>query len=125
MPEKKKRPNSGSAIGVGLALGAGVGLLMDNLPMGIAIGLALGVAFGGVSQVRQRDAGQRDGADDDDAGPGTGADDREIELDCDYNLRFEYVIDAITAVSGKVQQGEIVKLIDKIKFAPPRGAPQP
>ncbi|HBO42498.1 MAG TPA: biopolymer transporter ExbD [Planctomycetaceae bacterium] len=61
----------------------------------------------------------------DDAGPGSGADDREIELDCDYNLRFEYVIDAITAVSGKVQQGEIIKLIDKIKFAPPRGAPQP
>ena len=51
--------------------------------------------------------------------------DAEVELDCDYNLRFEYVIDAITAVSGKVQQGEIVKLIDKIKFAPPRGAPQP
>lgn len=73
MPEKKKRPNPGSAIGVGLALGAAFGLLMDNLAMGIAIGLALGVAFGGVSQVRQRDAGQRDGADDDDAGPADGA----------------------------------------------------
>jgi biopolymer transport protein ExbD len=59
----------------------------------------------------------------DDAGPGSGADDREIELDCDYNLRFEFVIRAITAVSGKIQNGEVVKLIDKIKFAPPREEP--
>ena len=59
----------------------------------------------------------------DDAGPGSGAEDREVELDCDYHLRFEYAIDAITAVSGKVQQGEIVKLIDKIKFTPPRKPP--
>lgn len=71
--EKKKRPNPGSAIGVGLALGAAFGLLMDNLAMGIAIGLALGVAFSGVSQVRNRGEAQQDGADDDDAGPGTGA----------------------------------------------------
>ncbi|HLA83776.1 MAG TPA: biopolymer transporter ExbD [Thermoguttaceae bacterium] len=57
----------------------------------------------------------------DDAGPGS-AEDSEIELDCDYNLRFEYAIDAITAVSGKIQQGEIIKLIDKIRFAPPRAS---
>ena len=61
----------------------------------------------------------------DDAGPGSGAEDQEVELDCDYNLRFEYAIDAITAVSGKVQHGEIVKLIDKIKFTPPREVPMP
>ncbi|MBN1589220.1 MAG: biopolymer transporter ExbD [Pirellulales bacterium] len=61
----------------------------------------------------------------DDAGPGSIAEDTEIELDCDYNLRFEYAIDAITAISGKVRDGEIVKLIDKIKFAPLRKAPQP
>lgn len=56
----------------------------------------------------------------DDAGPGSGAEDSEIELDCDYNLRFEYAVDAITAVSGKIQQGEMIKLIDKIRFAPAR-----
>jgi biopolymer transport protein ExbD len=56
----------------------------------------------------------------DDAGPGSAAADTEIELQCDYNLRFAYAIDAITAVSGRVEQGEIVKLIDKIRFAPPR-----
>ena len=56
----------------------------------------------------------------DDTGPGSLAASTEIELDCDYNLRFEYTINAITAVSGEVRNGEIVKLIEKIKFAPPR-----
>lgn len=56
----------------------------------------------------------------DDAGPGSLAASTEIELDCDFKLRFEYTIDAITAVSGEVRGGEIVKLIEKIKFAPPR-----
>lgn len=56
----------------------------------------------------------------DDAGPGSSAKGAEIELDCDFRLRFEYTIDAITAVSGEVRNGEIIKLIEKIKFAPPR-----
>lgn len=45
----------------------------------------------------------------------------EVELDCDYRLRYEYVIEAITAVSGYVDEdGRIIKLVEKIKFAPPR-----
>ena len=56
----------------------------------------------------------------DDTGPGSLAASTEIELDCDYKLRFEYTINAITAVSGEVRNGEIVKLIEKIKFAAPR-----
>ncbi len=45
----------------------------------------------------------------------------EIELDCDYNLDYEYVIRAITAVSGyRGGDGQIVKLVEKIKFSPPR-----
>ena len=55
-----------------------------------------------------------------DAGPGllSGA---EIELDCDYNLKYAAVTDAITAVLGhKTEDGTIVKLIEKIRFAPPR-----
>ncbi len=44
----------------------------------------------------------------------------EVELDCDYQLRYEYVIEAITAVSGYVDEGRVVKIIEKIKFAPPR-----
>ena len=40
----------------------------------------------------------------------------------DYNLRYEYTVEAITAVSGYVDEttGQIVKLVEKIKFAPPR-----
>ena len=50
----------------------------------------------------------------DDGGP-------EIEIDTDYNLRYAYVIQAITSVSGyKDESDQIVKLIEKIKFAKPR-----
>jgi len=44
----------------------------------------------------------------------------EIEIDTDYNLRYEYVIDAITAVSGYKDGNQVVKLIERIKFAKPR-----
>ncbi|HVX63122.1 MAG TPA: biopolymer transporter ExbD [Pirellulales bacterium] len=45
----------------------------------------------------------------------------EVEIDADYNLRYENVIAAITAVSGYVdQEGHVVKLIEKLKFAPPK-----
>lgn len=44
----------------------------------------------------------------------------EIEIDSDYNLRYENVIHAITAVSGYKDGNQIVKLIEKIKFAKPR-----
>ena len=55
---------------------------------------------------------------------GTGAaggdDGPEIEIDTDYNLRYEHVINAITAVSGYKEGEEVVKLIERIKFAKPR-----
>lgn len=55
-------------------------------------------------------------------GEGSLAASAEVELDCDYPLKYEYVIQAITAVSGRVgPDGRIVKLVEKIKFAPPRG----
>jgi biopolymer transport protein ExbD len=44
----------------------------------------------------------------------------ELEIDTDYNLRYEYVIESITAVSGYKDGNEVVKLIEKIKFAKPR-----
>jgi biopolymer transport protein ExbD len=57
-----------------------------------------------------------------DAGPVRDA--AEVELDCDYNLHYSYVIDAITAVSGYLTDDrKVVKLVEKIKFTPPkRGA---
>ena len=54
-------------------------------------------------------------------GPGSLAESAEVELDADYNLQFRYIISAITAASGYVDpNGRIVKLIEKIKFSPPR-----
>ncbi|TWU37684.1 Biopolymer transport protein ExbD/TolR [Novipirellula aureliae] len=44
----------------------------------------------------------------------------EIEIDSDYNLRYENVINAITAVSGYKDGNQVVKLIEKIKFAKAR-----
>lgn len=45
----------------------------------------------------------------------------EVELDCDYGLRYQYTIAAITAVSGYVGPGgQVVRLVEKVNFAPPR-----
>jgi biopolymer transport protein ExbD len=52
-------------------------------------------------------------------GPGT-ASDQEIELDCDYDLRYDYVMRAITAITGYIDGGERHKLIERIKFTPPK-----
>ena len=57
----------------------------------------------------------------DQRGPGSIQESAEVELDCDYQLNYEHVIDAITAVSGYVDaNGNVVKLVEKIKFTPPR-----
>jgi biopolymer transport protein ExbD len=54
-------------------------------------------------------------------GDGSLAASAEVELDCDFGLKYEHVIEAITAVSGTVgPDGQIIKLVEKIKFAPPR-----
>lgn len=57
----------------------------------------------------------------DERGPGSRQATAEIELDCDYNLQYSNVIEAITSVSGyTAPDGTIVKLVEKIKFAPPK-----
>ncbi len=53
-------------------------------------------------------------------GPDSLADKTEVEMDCDYGLNYSDVVRAITAVSGTVQDGQVVELIKKIKFAPPK-----
>ncbi len=57
-------------------------------------------------------------------GDGTGASylsDVEVEIDSDYALRYEYVMDAISAVSGYVGPDDnVVRVCEKIRFAPPR-----
>lgn len=47
----------------------------------------------------------------------------EVEIDLDYNLEYEYVIAAITAVTGVRQGDDIVRLVERIKFAPVRAQP--
>ncbi len=46
----------------------------------------------------------------------------EIEIDSDYHLKYEHTMAAVTAISGHTDPttGSVVKLIDKIRFAPPR-----
>jgi biopolymer transport protein ExbD len=56
----------------------------------------------------------------DDRGPGSLQETAEVELDCDYNLKYDNVVKAITSVSGYKQGDQIVKLVEKIKFSPPR-----
>jgi biopolymer transport protein ExbD len=59
---------------------------------------------------------------DDSAGPGSS--DQEVEIDSDYNLKYRYVINAMTAVTGYIDRstGETHKLIEKVRFAPLRAA---
>lgn len=56
-----------------------------------------------------------------DRGP-SGSSNTEVELDCDYNLKFKYVVDTLNAISGYVANDKqtIIRMIEKIRFAPPR-----
>ena len=58
----------------------------------------------------------------DEPGPGM-LESTEVELHCDYSLKYEYLIGAMTAVSGRIDgtgpDRRIIKLVDKIKLTPP------
>ena len=57
----------------------------------------------------------------DEGGPGSeGAKELEVEIDCDYGLKYKYTMAAITAVSGIKQGDDVIKLVEKIKFTPPK-----
>ncbi|MBI1247339.1 biopolymer transporter ExbD [bacterium] len=57
-------------------------------------------------------------------GPASSQEESEIEIDADFQLHYRYIIQAITAVTGRVdpKTGEVQKLVEKIKFAPTSGA---
>ena len=59
-----------------------------------------------------------------DGGPGSARETAEIEIGFDFNLKYTHVIGAITAVSGTKDQrtNEILPLIEKVRFTPPRAA---
>ena len=55
-----------------------------------------------------------------DRGPGSIQETAEVEFQPDYNLRYEELVRAVTSVSGYVnREGNVIKLVEKIKFAPP------
>ena len=56
----------------------------------------------------------------DEGGPGT-ASEQEVEIDADYDLRYEYIIRSITALSGYLDEnGKRHALIEKIRLAEPK-----
>jgi biopolymer transport protein ExbD len=52
-------------------------------------------------------------------GPGT-ANELEVEINADYDLNYEYIMRAITAVTGYIENGQAHKLIERVKFTPPK-----
>ena len=58
-------------------------------------------------------------------GPDEAANLLEVEFECDYDLKYNNVIEAITAVSGSRARDsdKISKLIENIKFAEPKKKP--
>ena len=56
----------------------------------------------------------------DEAGGPDQASDLEVEIDADYGLNYQYVMRAITAVTGYIDNGKPHKLIERIKFTPPK-----
>jgi biopolymer transport protein ExbD len=49
-----------------------------------------------------------------------GAMDQEVELDCDEGLHYRFVIAAMDHVTGYIENGDQHRLIEKIKFTPPK-----
>ncbi|MEX0612961.1 MAG: biopolymer transporter ExbD [Pirellulales bacterium] len=80
-----------------------------------------GRSFGNERDVFARLHRQIRGMVNDAGGPGT-ASELEIELDCDYDLNYEHVVRAITAVTGYIENGQPHKLIERIKFTPPKSS---
>ena len=54
---------------------------------------------------------------------GASPDDVELEIDCDYELNYINIIDAITAVSGRIEDGRLIEMIKKISFVPLKQMP--
>jgi hypothetical protein len=44
----------------------------------------------------------------------------EVEINADYDLQYDYTVKAITAVTGYIENGEAHKLIERVKFSPPK-----
>ena len=49
---------------------------------------------------------------------GASLEDVELEIDSDYQLDYINVVDAITAVSGRIEDGQLIEMVKKISFVP-------
>jgi biopolymer transport protein ExbD len=49
---------------------------------------------------------------------GASLEDVELEIDSDYQLDYINVVDAITAVSGRIENGQLIEMVKKISFVP-------
>jgi len=55
---------------------------------------------------------------------GPGAADQEVEIEADYDLKYRYVINAITAITGYIDDnGQQHKLVERVRFAPVKAQP--
>ncbi len=50
--KSKKSARFSSWIGIGLAIGAGLGVVFHNIPVGVGMGIALGAALGALHKKR-------------------------------------------------------------------------
>lgn len=92
-------------------------LAMRSDAMGELIKLQLGTRlFEGNDRFAQLHTYIR-GLVDDSGGPGT-ADDQEVEIDADYDLKYNYVMRAITALTGYLENGQRYQLIEKVRLTP-------
>ena len=97
--------------------GPPVRVKLSAAPDGSLAGIAMnGTPVADFDELRRRIIGLV-GAD---SGPNSLAEKTEVEFDADYALKYVNVVKAITAVSGKLENGQIVELIRKIKFTPPK-----
>lgn len=50
---------------------------------------------------------------------GPGSTDQEVEIEADYDLKYRYAMNAITAITGEIDDnGEQHKLVERVRFAP-------
>jgi hypothetical protein len=50
---------------------------------------------------------------------------QEVEIDPDYELRYTNIISAISACSGKMENGRMIRYFSRIKFSSPRKGSTP
>ena len=63
------------------------------------------LSFGAEADTFQRLHQHIRGLINDAGGPGT-ANDQEVEIDADYDLRYDYIMRSITALSGYIENGQ-------------------